>query len=409
MTAYKQTELGLIPSDWEVVELGDICTLKSGQTITAKKIHDLPFGYPCYGGNGLRGYTNSYTHDGEFSLIGRQGALCGNIVYVKGKFFASEHALVVTQQDNVNAKWLSIYLEKMNLNQHSESSAQPGLSAEKLKLLNLIFPKSKPEQTAIATALSDTDALITELEKLLAKKQAIKTATMQQLLTGKTRLPEFAHRADGTPKGSLKTEWGDIPEDWEVMELGRFCNVQGGFSFKSENFLTSGIPVIRIGDIQNGKINLLNTVFWSLENNIPNQFSICFNDAVIAMSGATIGKIGIYQSHYPALINQRVGKFIIKKPEISKDFVNQFISSGIYQNSLLRLLEQGAQPNISSKQLESIFVFLPMNKTEQTAIAQILGDMDSEITALQARIEKLREIKQGMMQNLLTGKIRLPF
>lgn len=345
-------------------------------------------------------------------------ALVGEIGYVEqdcpNTFLPDRLWQVSFKEKLLNTKFISFLLSYTPISTQLKekatgtSNSMKNISKDSFSSLIITIPKSKPEQTAIATALSDTDALITELEKLLAKKQAIKTATMQQLLTGKTRLPEFAHRADGTPKGSLKTEWGDIPEDWEVMELGRFCNVQGGFSFKSENFLTSGIPVIRIGDIQNGKINLLNTVFWSLENNIPNQFSICFNDAVIAMSGATIGKIGIYQSHYPALINQRVGKFIIKKPEISKDFVNQFISSGIYQNSLLRLLEQGAQPNISSKQLESIFVFLPMNKTEQTAIAQILGDMDSEITALQARIEKLREIKQGMMQNLLTGKIRLP-
>lgn len=427
MTAYKQTELGLIPSDWEVVELGKIANIDP-ENLTSDTDLNYEFNYISLEQVtlGKLEKTERFKFQNAPSrarrILRKNDILVSTVrpnlmshYWVKNEvsdlICSTGFSVVRANDDTLVAPYfyhhLFAYIINNQINLLVVGSNYPAINSKDVKGLKFPLPP-KPEQTAIATALSDTDALITELEKLLAKKQAIKTATMQQLLTGKTRLPEFAHRADGTPKGSLKTEWGDIPEDWEVMELGRFCNVQGGFSFKSENFLTSGIPVIRIGDIQNGKINLLNTVFWSLENNIPNQFSICFNDAVIAMSGATIGKIGIYQSHYPALINQRVGKFIIKKPEISKDFVNQFISSGIYQNSLLRLLEQGAQPNISSKQLESIFVFLPMNKTEQTAIAQILGDMDSEITALQARIEKLREIKQGMMQNLLTGKIRLP-
>lgn len=410
MTSYKQTELGLIPSDWEVVELGDICTLKSGQTITAKKIHDLPFGYPCYGGNGLRGYTNSYTHDGEFSLIGRQGALCGNIVYVKGKFFASEHALVVTQQDNVNAKWLSIYLEKMNLNQHSESSAQPGLSAEKLKLLNLIFPKSKPEQTAIATALSDTDALLAELEKLLAKKQAIKTATMQQLLTGKTRLPEFAHRADGTPKGSLKTEWGDVPEDWEVVALGDVGYFQAGVGFPLtiQGKKSGKYPFFKVSDLN----NIGNETYLQASNNYINEQdkelisakTIPINSIVFAKIGAAVFLERKRINNQESLIDNNMMAYIP-----NHKFLYKFAYYCFLRMKLSLLVEVTALPSLSSTELGKTKIFIPKSTTEQTAIAQILGDMDSEITALQARIEKLREIKQGMMQNLLTGKIRLPF
>ena len=92
---YKQTEVGVIPEDWEVNPLGDLCSLKSGLGITSKDIDDSS-AYRCFGGNGLRGYTQKYTHDGNYVLIGRQGALCGNIQYVSGRFFASEHALVAT-------------------------------------------------------------------------------------------------------------------------------------------------------------------------------------------------------------------------------------------------------------------------------------------------------------------------
>ena len=184
---YKPSELGDIPEDWEVNPLGDLCSLKSGLGITSKDIDDSS-AYRCFGGNGLRGYTQKYTHDGNYVLIGRQGALCGNIQYVSGRFFASEHALVATLSKFSNAMWLAVYLERMNLNQYSESSAQPGLSAEKLRILKLITPTNE-EQTAIATILSDMDNELQALTQKLEKAHALKQGMMQQLLTGKIRLP----------------------------------------------------------------------------------------------------------------------------------------------------------------------------------------------------------------------------
>ena len=182
----KKSELGEIPEDWDCISLGELCSLKSGLGITSKNI-DNNSEYRCYGGNGLRGYTKQFTHEGEYALIGRQGALCGNVQHITGRFFASEHALVATAHKRVNSKWLAIYLDQMNLNQYSESSAQPGLSAEKLRVLNLITPTSY-EQTAIATILSDMDEEIQALKQRLSKTRQIKQGMMQELLTGKTRL-----------------------------------------------------------------------------------------------------------------------------------------------------------------------------------------------------------------------------
>jgi type I restriction enzyme S subunit len=185
-TGYKQTELGEIPGDWEVKSLANICSMKSGASITSAGINDSGK-YPCYGGNGLRGYTKSFTHDGDFALIGRQGALCGNIVSVKGQFFASEHAIVVTPHQKTNIDWLAYILYRMNLNQYSESSAQPGLSVSKLLVFRAICP-SQEEQTAIANVLSDMDKDLEALQQRLNKTQQIKQGMMQELLTGKTRL-----------------------------------------------------------------------------------------------------------------------------------------------------------------------------------------------------------------------------
>ena len=182
-----KTRLPGFNGEWETKRLADICSLKSGQGITSAKIDDHS-AYPCYGGNGLRGFTTTFTHQGDYALIGRQGALCGNVVGVSGKFYASEHALVVTPKPTIDIRWLTFVLGRMNLNQYSESSAQPGLSATKLLVLEIDSPPTKLEQAAIAAVLSDMDAEISALEQRRDKSRAIKQGMMQQLLTGRIRL-----------------------------------------------------------------------------------------------------------------------------------------------------------------------------------------------------------------------------
>ncbi|MER2688228.1 restriction endonuclease subunit S [Escherichia coli] len=131
----------------------------------------------------------------------------------------------------------------------STISANTNINQDSLKDIYLVYPSSKKEQTAIANALSDVDALISELEKLIAKKQAIKTATMQQLLTGRTRLPQFALREDGTPKGTKPSELGEIPVDWEVVTLGTASSFINGRAYSLHEWENSGTPVIRLQNL----------------------------------------------------------------------------------------------------------------------------------------------------------------
>jgi len=177
--------------EWARISLKDTCSMKSGECITNSSI-DTHSAYPCYGGNGLRGYTSRYTHDGAYAIIGRQGALCGNVRLVEGKFFASEHAVVVTVLPDTHIQWLAITLSAMNLNQYTESSAQPGLSVSKILQTSLSLP-SYTEQAAIAAVLSDMDAEIAELEARREKTRALKQGMMQELLTGRIRLVPPAH------------------------------------------------------------------------------------------------------------------------------------------------------------------------------------------------------------------------
>ncbi|PIZ23439.1 MAG: hypothetical protein CO065_09500 [Comamonadaceae bacterium CG_4_9_14_0_8_um_filter_57_21] len=181
-----QTRLPGFSSAWEMKQFSEICHMKSGEGITCADIDDHSK-FPCYGGNGLRGYTARYTHAGSYALIGRQGALCGNVQSVNGEFFASEHAIVLTPLNETDIHWLAAILKRMNLNQYSESSAQPGLSVSRLLAFSLDVPPFE-EQTAIATILSDMDAELAALQTRRDKTHALKQGMMQALLTGRIRL-----------------------------------------------------------------------------------------------------------------------------------------------------------------------------------------------------------------------------
>ena len=168
---------------WEESTLGDICDMQAGKFVSASEICDVKKDtmYPCYGGNGLRGYTHSFTHFGIYPLIGRQGAQCGNITYAEGKFHATEHAVVVTLKKDIGIRWLYYQLIKLDLNQYATGQAQPGLSVDVIKKVTIRIPKNKNEQQLIACGLFSVDELIsTEIAKLDQLK-AHKKGLMQQL------------------------------------------------------------------------------------------------------------------------------------------------------------------------------------------------------------------------------------
>ena len=184
--------IGEIPEEWEVTKLKFVTNLKSGENIVSEQISKSGK-YPVYGGNGLRGYFDDYTHSGNFVLIGRQGALCGNVNYTKGDFWASEHAVVCSILNNHNFVWLGNLLEVMNLNQYSQSSAQPGLAVEKIKNLHIPAP-SEIESQEIGEFINDFKRKINHLISKTAKEidllQEYKTALISEVVLGKVDVRE---------------------------------------------------------------------------------------------------------------------------------------------------------------------------------------------------------------------------
>ena len=203
--------LGDVPEHWEVRRLKTLCQMKSGEGITAESI-EAAGEYPVYGGNGLRGYTSLYTHDGAFALIGRQGALCGNVHIACGKFWATEHAVVATLGIGHDIDWFGAILTAMNLNQYSIAAAQPGLAVERVLNLHLTVPP-KQEQKHIANqmgvATAEIDAAIARAQRQIELLQEYRTRLIADVVTGKLDVREAA------------AQLPDEPDDEEPIDEGR--------------------------------------------------------------------------------------------------------------------------------------------------------------------------------------------
>lgn len=189
--------LGKVPEHWEIMPLKRIVAMQSGNQITSERIESAGL-YPVYGGNGLRGYTSSFTHSGEFVLVGRQGALCGNINYSTGKFFASEHAVVATPRKTIDVSWLGEMMRTMNLNQYSVSAAQPGLSVELISNIKTIYVPVE-EQRILASFLNDQDqalsGLSTEAIKTIDLLQERRSTLISAAVTGQIDVRGYAPEA----------------------------------------------------------------------------------------------------------------------------------------------------------------------------------------------------------------------
>lgn len=200
-----------------------------------------------------------------------------------------------------------------------------------------------------------------------------------------------------------------IPKEWKKIRLGECIKLQGGFAFKSSEFSDSGLPILRISNIKISGINLDEAVYYPNEaTEVLSNFFLEENDVVIAMSGATTGKIGVIKkNNLPLLINQRVGRFVIKdKNKLANSFLQQIVTSKYFQERVNDMAIGGAQPNISGSQIESINTLLP-SLSEQTKIAEILSSVDEEIEKVSQEIKKTEELKSGLIQKLFReGKKR---
>lgn len=434
---FKQTEVGLIPSDWEETYLGNIGPVKMCKRVmkyqTSEK-GDIPFykigtfgkSPDAYISKDLYHYLkNKYSFPQKGTVLISAAGTIGRTVVYDGKdaFFQDSNIVWLENDESVLTNQYLYYLYQVVEWKTENGGAVSRLYNDNFKITPIAIPSSKKEQQRIANALSDVDTLITNLEKLIAKKKNIKQGAMQQLLTGRVRLPgcrlDNGHTDWFTPNGvhdkSIKTakvvrpesirvkdkeqctgykmtELGLIPSDWEVKKLSSVCTIIMGQSPDSKYYNEKeGTPLIQgNADIENRetfvrfyttqitkkglKGDLILTVRAPVGSVAKATFDCCLGRGVCALRNA----------------NDFLYQYLIY---IEKEWVKRSAGSTF--------------DSIKSDELSATLVVVPSSKAEQTAIANVLSDMDTEISALETKLAKYRSLKTGMMQQLLTGKIRL--
>ena len=277
--------------EWENITIREACSeFQSGKNIKAEMINDQGL-YPVYGGNGLRGFTGSYNHDGDYILIGRQGALCGNVRKVTGKTYVTEHAIAVCASKEHETTFLQHLFQKMRLGQYSDQSAQPGLAVNKLLRLNINVP-SKIEQGKIAKILSLIDERITTQNKIIEDLKKLKSAIVEMLLCNQSG-ESFKLGDVGCYVRGLTYANEDVTENKAATTVIRANNLNYGNNVdKDEVVYVNKTPttsqILRKGDIvicmANGSSSLVG----------KNSY-YPFNDGQ-----STIGAFcGIYRTSYP--------------------------------------------------------------------------------------------------------------
>lgn len=402
-TKFKQTEVGMIPSDWEVKTLGELYKVHNG---LSKGKQFFGHGYPFLSFSVV--FNNVFIPNKLENLVDSSKEERASYSINKGDVFITRTSETVDELgmscvalkdypnatyngfckrlrpndvEFVNLGYLGFYLRSDFIREwflkFSTVTTRASLKNDELLSLPLVLPPTIEEQQRIANALSDVDTLIANLEKLIAKKKNIKQGAMQQLLTGKKRLPGF-----GKP--------------WIDKKLGEGLKFQCGAPFQSTYFNREhqGVRLIKNRDLKS------DDQIYYYDGEYTYDYIVKNGNLLVGMDGDFMPCLW---NKGTALLNQRVGRIL----------TNCWSLPYLYYILIKPLLEKqdgtGATTvkHLSHRDVENMVVYMTTDIQEQTAIANVLSDMDTEISALETKLAKYRTLKTGMMQQLLTGKIRL--
>lgn len=379
-------ELEDISKKWKRKRILDLAPLQRGFDLPNSKLKSG--NYPVVYSNGILNTHNSYMVEGPGVVTGRSGTI-GKVFFVENNFWPHNTTLWVTNFYNNEPRFIYYIFQYIGFQKFKTGTGVPTLNRNDVHSFEVSVPPILEEQQAIATALTDIDTLIASIETLIAKKKAIKQGAMQQLLKSPTqggkRLPGF----EG---------------EWVETVIGNISNsFSGGTPATSRaEYYDGNIPWISSSELN--KIYIKETDAYISQTGLNNSTAklVEAQTILIAMYGATAGVSA--KTLIQGAINQAV-LAIIPYKQINSEFIFYFFR--INKDKIINKYTQGGQPNLSGSIIKNIQISLPPTYEEQQAIAAILSDMDQEIEALEAKKSKYQSLKQGMMQELLTGKKRL--
>lgn len=384
---YKQTEIGVIPEDWKVKPAKDLMKIETGSRNTEHKADHGQ--YPFFVRSQQVERIDSYHYDCEAVLTAGDGVGTGKVFhYIDGKFDAHQRVYVMSNFDGVLGKYFFYFFGQNFGAEVSKYTAKSSVDSVRRDMIaEMLIPiPLEDEQKSIYEAISDTEQLIETLEKQISKKKAIKQGAMQELLTGKRRLPGFS----GV---------------WYETTIGEHCSVFDG-THQTPQYTISGIPFYSVENVTANDFH--NTKFVAIEEHkrLTAKFRIEKGDILMTRIGS-IGKCkyvdwDVNASFYVSLA-------LIKcKDTINAQFLSFYSESDFFKKEIeIRSLLTAIPQKINLGPISEIRLRIPCDTDEQCAIASVLDDMEKEIETLECKLEKYRQVKQGMMQQLLTGKIRI--
>lgn len=417
--AYKQTEVGIIPDDWEVYYLSDIAkkitdgehatpkrTTEGYYLLSARNIHDSVIDLSDVDFvdedeyQRIRKRCNPETGDILLSCsgtIGRVAVLPSGFECV----MVRSAALIKPDKAKINSYFIHYILQsrlgKTQILQSLNQGAQANLFINHIERLKIPLPPL-PEQNAIAQSLSDVDALITALDRLITKKRNIKQGTIQQLLTGKKRLPGFS----GEWEEKKLEDIADSKVKWSITG-GPF-----GSNLKSSDYTEDGTRVIQLQNIGDG-IFLDNYKIYTSENKANELLScnIYPGEIILSKMGDPVARACFIPNIEKRYLMCSDGiRLVVDNQFFDERFIHDYINSKYFRNQAIEASTGSTRMRIGLQDLKKLILLVPP-LPEQKAIADILTDIDAEIEALEQKRDKYKAIKQGMMQELLTGKTRL--
>jgi len=417
-----------IPNDWPITALGDLCSFSNG--VNAERTA-YGLGIPFINVLEVIRHTHLIEMDipGKVSLrkalIESFAVRRGDILFNRTSETQEEVGLSAVYLDDATVVFGGFVIRGRFINDsmdatyvgyafrapfirsqivaQGQGAIRANIGQANLKLVLVPVP-NRSEQRAIAEALSGVDGLLGALEALIAKKRAIKKAAMQQLLTRKTRLAGV--RASNGHKDS---ELGVIPTDWDCVRMGQVVDLLTGFPFPSTGYSSRGVLLVRGSNVKRGQMDWQGdiTKYWPAVTPELARFQLRDGDLVIAMDGALVGRsfAVVSAADLPSLLLQRVAR--LRSSIVDQGLLTSWVASDSFATYVDSVKTHTAIPHISAADIRNFLIAVPSDPAEQRAIAGVLTDMDAEIAALERRRDKTRAIKQGMMQQLLTGRVRL--
>lgn len=403
--------LGDVPADWAILALKYVVSMQSGEQITAEDIDSIG-DYPVFGGNGLRGYTQRFTHDGFYALIGRQGALCGNVNYARGQFWASEHAVVVTPLQECSTVWLGELLRTMNLGQYSMTAAQPGLSVDTIGKLRIPLPPTNVQAAIGAYIERETakiDTLIAKQEKLidvlLEKRQAVISHAVTKGLD-----PTVPMKPGGV-------EWlGDVPEHWRVCQIRRvLTRIEQGWSPECYNFPSEegSWGVLRAGCVNRGVFNADDNKALPEQLDPDPQLEVSVGDVLVSRASGSselVGSTAYVASCRPRLmLSDKIFRMHFDRT-VDKRFFVLVMNSRSIRLQIERAISgaEGLANNLPQSALRTFLIPLPPIEEQREAVLWVQNEVtkiDTLIAKAQQAIELQKEHRTALISAAVTGKI----